>query len=152
MLENFYYGFTIRPWHKNITKSIIKEPKFYLSDWSNIQDVDKKSENFIACHLIKAINFWNESGNGEYGMYYLRDKYQREVDFAITKNDKLWFIAEVKHSNNSGISKNLEYFQKMTNAEHAFQLIIDMPPKDINCFDFTHPIKIPAKTFLSQLP
>ena len=152
MLENFYYGFTIRPWHKNITRSIIKEPKFYLSDWSNIQDIGKKSENFVACHLKKAVNFWNESGNGEYGMYYLRDKEKREVDFAITKNDKLWLIAEVKHSNNSSLSKNLEYFQKLTNAEHAFQLILDMPPKNINCFDFMHPVKIPAKTFLSQLP
>lgn len=152
MLENFYYGFTIRPWHKNITRSIIKEPKFYLSDWSNIQYIGKKSENFVACHLKKAVNFWNESGNGEYGIYYLRDKEKREVDFVITKNDKVWLIAEVKHSNNSNLSKNLEYFQKLTNAEHAFQLILDMPPKNINCFDFIHPVKIPAKTFLSQLP
>ncbi|HJK87146.1 MAG TPA: ATP-binding protein [Candidatus Megaira endosymbiont of Nemacystus decipiens] len=155
MLEDFYFGFTIRPWHNNVTRSITKEPKFYLTDWSCIYDFGKKAENFVACHLKKAIHFWNESGLGEYGLHYLRDKEKREVDFVVTKNQKVWFLVEVKSSNNvslNNLNKNLSYFQSITGANHAFQVVLDMPDKRINCFDFTEPVKVPLKTFLSQIP
>jgi predicted AAA+ superfamily ATPase len=33
-LERFYYCFAITPWHKNVSRSLIKEPKLYLWDWS----------------------------------------------------------------------------------------------------------------------
>lgn len=154
MLENFYYGFTIRPWYQNVARAITKDPKFYLTDWSAISnsDMGKKAENLVACHLKKAVDFWNESGSGNYSLHYLRDKEKREVDFAVIRNKKVWFLIEVKNSDNSGISKNLEYFQKATKAEHAFQVILDMPEKAINCFDFKQPTKVPLRTFLSQLP
>lgn len=152
ILENFYFGFSIRPWHKNVTRSITKEPKFYLVDWSGIADIGKKTENFVVCHLKKAVNFWNESGLGEYGLHYLRDKEKREIDFLVTKNNQAWFIAKVKSSDNTSLNKNLSYFQNMTGASHAFQVILDMPEKTINCFDFIKPVKVPLKTFLSQLP
>lgn len=152
MLEDFYFGFIIRPWHNNVTRSITKEPKFYLTDWSCIYDFGKKTENFVACHLKKAIHFWNETGLGEYGLHYLRDKEKREVDFVVTKNQKVWFLVEVKSSNNVSLNKNLSYFQSITGANHAFQVVFDMPDKRINCFDFTEPVKVPLKTFLSQMP
>ena len=34
VLSDFYYCFTIKPWSKNIVRSLIKEPKIYLWDWS----------------------------------------------------------------------------------------------------------------------
>ena len=152
MLEDFYFGFTIRPWYKNVVRSITKEPKFYLTDWSGISDIGKKTENFVACHLKKAVHFWNESGVGEYGLHYLRDKEKREVDFVVSKGKQAWLIIEVKNSDNVPLNKNLTYFQNIIGAKHAYQVILDMPEKSINCFDFTEPVKIPLKTFLSQIP
>ena len=38
ILEVFYYCYRIRPWTKNITRSLIKEPKLFLWDWSLIID------------------------------------------------------------------------------------------------------------------
>lgn len=154
MLDDFYYGFTIKPWYQNVARSITKEPKFYLTDWSSISnnDIGKKTENLVACHLKKAVDFWNNAGIGDYSLHYLRDKEKNEVDFAITRDKRVWFIIEVKSSDNKAISKNLKYFQDITNAEHAFQVVLDMPEKSINCFDFKEPVKIPLKTFLSQLP
>lgn len=150
-LEAFYYCFTVKPWHKNIKRSLRKEPKIYLWDWSLVNDVGQRCENFIASHLLKAIHFWTDSGLGDYGLYFLRDKEKREVDFLVTKNQQPWFLVEVKHSQNNHLSKNLYYFQEKTQAPHAFQLAFDLPYVAKNCFDYLRPIIVPVETFLSQL-
>ncbi|MCA8973359.1 MAG: ATP-binding protein, partial [Planctomycetes bacterium] len=37
-LESLYHGFVVRPWHRNVARSLRKEPKWYLRDWSAIED------------------------------------------------------------------------------------------------------------------
>ena len=69
----------------------------------------------------------------------------------VTKNQKPWFIVEVKSSGNKAISKWLYYYQKKLNVAHAFQIGFDLPYIDQDCFQKTGPIIVPAKTFLSQL-
>ena len=150
-LNMFYYCFIIKPWSKNISRSLIKEPKIYLWDWSDVEDIGQRAENFIAAHLLKSIHFWTDQGLGDYDLYFIRDKEKREVDFLVTKNNKPWFLVEVKKSDNKRISKNLEIFQKQTEAQHAFQVVIDMPYVDVDCFAYHDPIIVPAKTLLSQL-
>ena len=96
VLKSFYYCFSIQPWSKNISRSLIKEPKLYLWDWSLIDDEGHRNENIVASHLLKAIHFWTDRGLGEYGLYYLRTKDKIETDFLVTKNKKPWFLVEVK--------------------------------------------------------
>lgn len=62
VLETFHYCFLIRPWTKNVTRSLLKEPKAYLWDWSGIEDKGAKIENFVACHLLKAVHCWTDLG------------------------------------------------------------------------------------------
>ena len=97
------------------------------------------------------MHFWTDFGFGRYELYYLRDKDQREVDFLITKDDKPWLLVEAKWANKGSVSPSLHYFQKATGAKHAFQVVVDMPYINKNCFEETSPAIIPAKTFLSQL-
>lgn len=151
VLKSFYYCFTIQPWTKNVTRSILKEPKVFLWDWSLVKDEGAKVENFIASHLFKAVHFWTDRGLGEYGLYFLRDKEKREVDFLVSKDGKPWFIVEVKTSENAGISKSLFHFQAATKAPHAFQVIFDKPFEEGNCFAYKEPVIVSARTFLSQL-
>ena len=87
---------------------------------------------------------------GKYGLYFLRDKEKREVDFLVVKNDHPWFLVEVKNSCNK-LSPSLEFFQKQIQAEHAFQVVIQADYEEINCFDYRTPVIVPAQTFLSQL-
>jgi uncharacterized protein len=150
VLKSFYYCFSIQPWSKNITRSLLKEPKLYLWDWSLIEDEGHRNENLVASHLLKAVHFWTDRGLGEYGLYYLRTKDQREVDFIVTKNKKPWFIVEVK-TKAKGMSPELYRFQEETQAPHAFQVAFDLPFVNKNCFEEKGPILVPAKTFLSQL-
>jgi len=151
LLSSTYYCYQISPWHQNISRSLIKQPKIYLWDWSSIENSGARAENFIASHLLKAIHFWTDNGFGEYELYFLRDKESREVDFLVTKNNKPWFLVEVKLTLNSSISKSLYYFQKKTGAKHAFQVVLDLPYIDKDCFASVVPVVVSARTFLSQL-
>jgi len=151
VLEAMYYCYAIRPWTKNITRSLLKEPKYYLWDWAQCTDTGARNENFIASHLLKAIHYWSDTGSGDYGLFFLRDKEKREVDFLVSKDDKPWFIVEVKSSINQPLSASLEVFAKQLKIEHVFQVGIDGEYVDKNVFDLKHPVIVSAKTFLSQL-
>ncbi len=151
ILERFYYCFSIRPWFTNISRSLVKEPKIYLWDWSSIQDDGARFENFIASHLLKNINYWNDLGLGNYGLYFLKDKDQHEVDFIVIRNNEPWFLVEAKLSESTKISTNLKLFQSQTKAQHAFQVVYNMDYVAADCFHHTSPIIVPVSSFLSQL-
>ncbi len=150
VLKQFYYLFTIQPWTTNIPHSLIKEPKVYLTDWSLVQNDGARFETFVATHLKKSVDYGNELGKGEYELFYLRDKKQREVDFLITQNHKPWILVEAKSSEQS-ISKSLYYYKELTKAPYAFQVTHKMDYTNQNCFAKEGIYIVPAKTFLSQL-
>ncbi|MDE3055876.1 MAG: ATP-binding protein [Verrucomicrobiota bacterium] len=149
-LRELYFCFTLQPWSRNVSKSLIKQPKVYLWDWAMCQSKGARNENFVASHLLKAVQFWTDLGLGQYDLYYLRDKLKREVDFLVTKNGEPWFLVEAK-TKDQGISSSLYHFQKETGAKHAFQITFDLPFVDIDCFQRRDPVVVPAETFLSQL-
>jgi uncharacterized protein len=151
ILKSFYYCYALQPWSKNVARSLLKEPKIYLWDWSCTTDVGARAENFIASHLLKAVHFWTDRGWGDYNLYYLRDKEKREVDFLMVKNDKPWCLVEVKNSSNGAPSKSLFYFQEMLKVEFALQVALDMDYVNQSCFESSKPLIVPAKTLLSQL-
>jgi hypothetical protein len=151
VLEKFFFCFRINPWSKNISRSLIKEPKIYLCDWSIIENQGAKFENFIASHLLKAVDLWNDLGMGKYGLYFIRNKDKKEVDFLVSKNDEPWFLVEAKLSNNGRISNSLVHFQKQLKCPHAFQVVLNLDYVDQDCFKYNTPIIVPASTFLSQL-
>jgi len=151
VLEAMYYCYAIRPWTKNITRSLLKEPKYYLWDWSQCTDVGARNENFIASHLLKAVHYWTDTGLGDYGLYFLRDKEKREVDFLVSKDGEPWFIVEVKSTMDTPLSSSLDVFSKQLKIEHVFQVGIDGEFIDKNVFTIKRPVIVPAKTFLSQL-
>ena len=150
ILKSLYYGFTVKPYYKNIESSIRKTPKWYLRDWSGVSDPGKRAETFIACHLLKAVECWTDLGFGEFDLFYLRDRKKREVDFLVARDKKPWFLVEVKDSDES-LSGNLAFFQKATGAQHAFQIVLDAEYDGEDCFRKTVPSVVPARTFLSQL-
>lgn len=151
VLEGYYYCYRIRPWYRNITTSLRKEPKTYLWDWSKIDDVGKRHENFVASHLLKFTHWLTDLGFGDYQLHYLRTKDQKEVDFIVTENNQPWFLVEVKTSSSQALNKHLKWFQNKTKARHAFQVVMDSPFVDANCFEHTQPIKVPVESLLMQL-
>jgi predicted AAA+ superfamily ATPase len=150
LLVRLHYGFLVRPWFKNVAKSLRKEPKWFLRDWSGIQEPGARAETLVACHLLKAVEGWTDLGLGQFELRYLRDKLKREVDFVVVRDRKPWFLVEVKRSDDR-LSDSLGYFQAQTQARHAFQVVIDRPFVRMDCFERTDPVVVPARTLLSQL-
>lgn len=148
--ERLHHGFLVRPWFANISKSLRKEPKWFLRDWSGVADSGMRAETFVACHLLKAVEGWTDLGLGRFELRYLRDKLKREVDFLVVRDRKPWFLVEVKTSD-TALSDALVHFQAATKAPHAFQAVLDLPYVGADCFSRHEPTVVPVKTLLSQL-
>lgn len=150
-LCRFHLGFLVRPWFRNVSRSLRKEPKWLLRDWSGIADDGKRTETFIGCHLLKAVEGWTDLGLGKFDLHYLRDRNKREVDFLVVRDRKPWLLVEVKNSSDR-IGPSLALFQQQTGAPYAFQVVLESEFVDADCFASPGPPRIvPARTFLSQL-
>lgn len=149
-LEGLFVGFRVRPWFANVAKSLRKEPKWFLHDWSAIDDPGARAETFVACHLLKAVQGWTDLGLGRFELRYLRDKQKREVDFIVVRDRKPWFLVEVKTAKTQ-LSPELLHFQAQLRAPHAFQAVFDLDHVDADCFAHTGPVVVPLVTLLSQL-
>ena len=150
LLTRLHYGFTVRPWFRNVAKALRKEPKWFQRDWSGVADEGARAETLVACHLLKAVEGWTDLGFGDFELRYLRDKQKREVDFLVVRDRKPWFLVEVKLGDKN-LAPSLGYFQKQTKAAHAFQVVINLSYEAADCFQIGRPVVVPAKTLLSQL-
>ena len=154
-LESLYFCFAVRPWFRNVRRSLRKEPRFYLWDWSLVRDPGARFENLLACALFKACHFWTDEGYGDFALHFLRDKEQREVDFLVSRDGEAWLLVEAKVSGRKSISPHLAYFQQEL-ARHqavtprAVQVASDLSYVDRNIFEVSRPTIVPARTFLSQ--
>ena len=148
---DLHLGFLVRPWHRNVTRSLRKEPKWYLRDWSSLRDPGARAETLVACHLLKAVEGWTDLGLGDFELGYLRDKEKREVDFVVVRDGEPWFLVEAKWGE-APLSPSLKYFQDQTGAPFAFQVELGMEYVDRDPFAQPgRPLIVPARTFLSQL-
>jgi predicted AAA+ superfamily ATPase len=150
ILDRFYYCFTVRPWFKNITRSLIKDPKVYLWDWSLIENEGQKVENFIASHLLKFVDFYSDTGLGKFELFYLRDIDKREVDFLVVRDNKPFMMVESK-SSEIKLSKSMEHFRSRLLPNFSLQAVFNADFVSKSCFNEETPLIVPAKTFLSQL-
>ncbi len=151
ILESLYYCFSLRPWYRNVARSLRKEPKHYLWDWSLLDDLGSRYENLLACALLKAAHLWTDHGFGEFGLYFVRDKQKQEVDFLLSRDGLPWMLVEAKHSGNADLSTSLIHHHHQLKKTLALQVALDLPYVDRSCFELTRPTIVPARTFLSQL-
>ncbi|MEE9912230.1 MAG: AAA family ATPase [Deltaproteobacteria bacterium] len=122
ILEAFYYHFRISPYSSKKIRSLKKEPKLYLWDWSEVEDEAKRFENLIASHLLKFVHFITDEEGYRAELSYLRDVDKREVDFLVTIDGKPWFAVEVK-LNDKVLSPNLLYFRDRLSIPYIYQIV-----------------------------
>ncbi len=122
ILEKFYYHFRIYPFQNSIIKSLRKEPKLYLWDWSEVEDESIRLENMVALHLLKFCHFLADTEGYKAQLYYLRDKEQREVDFLVTVGNRIWFCVEVKASYKE-IPSSLRYFASKLKIPFVYEVV-----------------------------
>ncbi len=126
ILENMYVVFRVSPFHKNITRSILKTPKFYFYDTGQVVgDYGVKLENLVACALQKEIHYLEDCYGKEKYLYYLKNKDGREVDFCIAGNQNPELLVEVKLSDDNA-SPNFNVFQKYFPKAKMVQIVKDI--------------------------
>ncbi|MBI2838410.1 MAG: DUF4143 domain-containing protein [Acidobacteria bacterium] len=82
ILENMYVLFRVTPWHRNVARSILKEPKIYFFDTGQVAgDEGARLENTVAVSLLKHLWFIEDTEGRDVSLHYLRDKEKREIDF-----------------------------------------------------------------------
>jgi predicted AAA+ superfamily ATPase len=150
-LACLHHGFLVKPWFRNVSRALRKEPKWFLRDWAGIEDPGRRAETFVACHLLKAVEGWTDLGFGRFELAYLRDKERREVDFLVVRDAKPRFLVEVKYREEA-LADALGRFQAHLRAPLAFQVVIEADFVSADCFARPRgPVRVPAATFLSQL-
>ena len=129
ILEKMYIGFSIKPFSKNINRSIVRPPKFYFFDnGDTLGDEGCRFENLVATHLLKRLQFIEDVDGYRMGLHYLRDKDGHEVDFVTTRDGEIEEIIEVKLSDEK-ISPNLIYFKERIKAKRVVQIVSTLTQK-----------------------
>ena len=121
ILESFYYHFRIYPYTSRKIRSIKKEPKLYLLDWSEVENKGARFENLIASHLLKFRDYLKEYEGYKTELKYLRNVDKKEMDFLITVNNKPWFAIETKLSETEP-SPVIQYFKAKLKIPFLFQV------------------------------
>lgn len=122
ILERFYYHFRVYPYASRKIRSLRKQPKMYLWDWSEIEDKSIRLENMVASHLLKMVHFLHDAEGHRIELNFLRDIEGRETDFVVMANKKPWFAVEVKLSAVK-LSKQLRYFKDKLSIPMAYQVV-----------------------------
>jgi len=122
ILEKVYYLYRIYPYNNSTLKSLKKEPKLYLWDYTEIKDIWARNENILANHLLKWVHFLEDIYWYDIKLQYLRDKEKREVDFVINIDGKVKYLIECKTGDIS-LSKNLLYYKEKLQVENCYQVI-----------------------------
>lgn len=122
MLENIYAIFAITPFHKNIARSILKEPKIYFYDCARVKDEGAQLENVVALSLLKEIHFLEDTEGYKGSLHYLKTKDGQEIDFCLCIDDEPLLVIEVKTSDQT-VSPAFKTFTKHLTHVKKIQLV-----------------------------
>jgi len=126
ILENLYIIFPVRPYHKNIARSILKEAKYYLYDTGAVEGgLGAKLENTVACELIRELHLIEDTTGSRVELHFLRDKEKHEVDFLVVVENLPVSMVEVKVSDDH-FSPSLFRFQKYLKHVPSYQVVYDL--------------------------
>jgi len=122
ILESLFIVFRVTPFHRNIGRSLLKEPKIYFFDTGMVKgDEGVRLENLVATSLLKNLNHTEDTKGKRCRLETLRTKEKKEVDFVMVEDDQPKLIVEVKLSD-AGINPSLRYFHNRYGLE-AVQIV-----------------------------
>ncbi len=150
ILEELYVIFKVTPYHRNIARALLKEPKYYFFDFCQVTDDGAKFENMVACALLKHIHFIEDTQGYHMNLHYTRTRDGKELDFVITKETQPIALIEVKLSDDipSSSFKTLSpFFKKTTPAIKCIQVVKNLTHRQDWPSDIT---VIPAIEFLTS--
>ncbi|MBW1790348.1 MAG: ATP-binding protein, partial [Deltaproteobacteria bacterium] len=112
ILEALFIVFRLTPHHRNIARSLVKEPKIYFYDTGMVSGNDGiRFENMMAVSLLKHVNALEDIYGKRASLHYIRTKEKKEVDFVLLVENKPVGLIEAKLTETK-ISPSLRYFHQ----------------------------------------
>lgn len=121
IFDNLYQTFRIPPYTVNSLRSVKKEKKIYMWDWSIVESQGARFENLIASNLLKYCHFHQDVNGDKYELKFLRDTEKREIDFLVTNKNKPLFGVECKVGEKQ-LSPHVRYFSSRTDIPYFYQV------------------------------
>ncbi len=122
ILESFYYCYRVYPFVGKNYRSLKKDAKLYLWDWSEIKDESIRFENCLASHLLKFVHLLQDYEGYKIQLNFLRNVDKKEVDFFISVDGKPWFSVEAK-TNDTNVSPALHYYREKLRIPYSYQVV-----------------------------
>lgn len=125
LLENMFIIFPVRPYHRNVARSILKEPKYYFFDTARvIDDPGARLENAVACSLLKWLHFREDTLGLTCQLGYVRSRDGREIDFSIEQDGQVTHLIEVKYADDT-LSRSFSLLRESFKESRKIQLVKD---------------------------
>ena len=126
ILEALFVIFLVRPFHRNVARAILKEPKVYFFDTAYVRGDDGiKWENACATMLLKHVDFEQDVLGKPVSLHYMRTKEGAEVDFVLCEEDMPTHLIECKHADNRPAPALRKLAQLFPDAQ-AIQLVREL--------------------------
>ena len=123
ILQALFIVFVVPPWHRNIARAVLQQPKAYFFDTGLVQGDDGvRFENAVACHLLKHVQWQQDAFGRDCALHYLRTKDGAEVDFALSEGERVTDLIECKLADASPHRALVRFAGEMPQAR-AVQLV-----------------------------
>jgi hypothetical protein len=126
ILEALYVVFSLRPYHRNVARAILKAPKVYFFDTGLvIGDEGARLENACAAMLLKHAHFLQDVEGRAVSLHYIRDKDGGEVDLVLCRDNVPVLLAECKHAD-AAVSRLMANLAARFPQAEALQLVREL--------------------------
>lgn len=123
ILENLYIIFPVRPFHRDITRSILKTSKYYFYDTGAVDGNEGvRLENLVAAALLREIHYLEDTDGRHGELCFIRDRESRAIDFLVVIDNIPRQLIEVKLSDNQ-FSPSLSRFSAMLRNIRGVQIV-----------------------------
>jgi predicted AAA+ superfamily ATPase len=129
ILESLCLVFSVRPYHRSVARSLLKDPKYYFYDIGAVEgDLGSRLENAVAAALLRELHYVEDTKGSRVALHYLRDKEKNEVDFLAVIDNKPVLMVEVKAGDDS-FAKSLFRFRKAVGDVRTVQAVYGLDRK-----------------------
>lgn len=121
ILERLFALFRLSPFGSPAIRAVKKEQKHYHFDWSLVPELPQRFENLVASHLLKWVQYQQDTQGKDLELRYFRDVEGREVDFVLAERRKPLSLIECKWGDVE-IDRSLRYLKARFPACEAWQI------------------------------